>query len=403
MEIHHPEQGEREQPLLVAGGPLYTGGHVFREGAVLVGAGGTVIASGEEGSFTVPSGSRLLDARGLRIIPGLIDLHLHGLEGHDSAGPALPEVIRALPAHGVTAFLPTSYVVPRERLLKIVGEMADVIESPPLGAVPLGIHMEGPWFAPGKSGMSNSALCYPLTIHDIEAFRRAARGHVRLVTFAPEQGEALSAIPWLVEHGIVASAGHTDADYETIRRAVALGLSHATHTYNAMRGLHHREPGTLGAVLDHDEIVAQLVGDGHHVHPAAIRVLVRAKGIERVCLVSDAAPFAGYPPGEYDWEGYHIYIDGQTSRLADGTLASAVMLMDKMLRVLVEQAGLPFEYALRTATEVPARVLGVRKGLLAPGYDADIVLLHGDYTTALTMVRGTIVYGTEPADDGVAS
>ena len=385
-------QGGGEQPWLVVGGPLYTGGHVFREGAVLLG-GGRVLAAGAEGSFDVPPRTRLLDAKGLRIIPGLIDLHLHGLQGYDSAGPALPEVIRSLPAHGVTAFTPTSYVLPRERLHGVISTMAVVLDVSPRGAVPLGIHMEGPWFAPGKPGMSNPALCYPLTVEDIQEFQSAANGHVRLVTFAPEQGDALAVIPWLVEHGIVPSAGHTDADYETVSRAVALGLCHATHSYNAMRGLHHREPGTLGAVLDHEEIVAQIVADGHHVHPAALRVLIRAKGIERVCLVSDAAPLAGLPPGEYDWEGYHVYLDGQTSKLADGTLASSVMMVNKMLRVLVEQVGLPFEQALRTATEVPANVLGMRKGRLSPGYDADLILMREDYTPALTIVSGEIVYG----------
>ena len=252
--------------------------------------------------------------------------------------------------------------------------------------------MEGPWFSPAKTGMANADLVYPLTQAGVEEFHKLADGAIRMVTFAPEQGDAIEVIPWLVERGIIPAAGHTDADYDTIHRAVALGLNHATHTYNAMRGLHHREPGALGAVLDHDEIIAQLIADGQHVHAAAMRLLIRAKGIERVCVVSDAAPVAGLPPGEYQWEGYKLLNDGETSRLADGTLAGSVMLINQMLRVLIEKAGLAFTDALRMATRVPARLLGVRKGQLTPGYDADVVILGEDYQPLQTIIGGETVY-----------
>jgi len=235
-------------------------------------------------------------------------------------------------------------------------------------------------------------FCYPLTQPDLERFQTAARGAVRMVTLAPEQGGVLAAIPWLVERGIVASIGHSDADYDTVQRAVALGLSHATHTFNAMRPLHQREPGVLGAVLAHDAIVAQLIADGYHVHPAAMRMLIRAKGVERVCLVSDAMVVAGLPPGEYEWDGRRIIRAGESSRFPDGALAGSAMLLNQMLRVIVEQVGLPFAQAVRMATEVPARVLGLRKGRLAPGYDADVVVLKDDYEPSLTLIGGQVVY-----------
>jgi N-acetylglucosamine-6-phosphate deacetylase len=376
---------------LVRGGSLYTSGRRFTAGAVLF-EDGVIRAAGDEGSFPLPDDVNVIDAAGGRIIPGLIDVHIHGAGGHDSAGDDLPEVIRFLPAHGVTAFLPTTYIIPRERLRARVGVIARIIADPPPGAQALGIHMEGPWFAPNRSGMADPALFYPLTCEDIEDFQQVANGLIRMATFAPEQGDALDAIPCLLRLGIIPTMGHTDADYDTIHRAVALGLKHATHTYNAMRGLHHREPGALGAALDHDEIVAQLIADGHHVHPAAMRLLIRAKGIARTCLVSDAAPSAGAPPGEYDWEGYTIYHDGETSRLANGTLAGSVTLVNRMLRVLVKQVGLRFRDALRTATEVPADLLGVRKGRLQPGFDADIVVLGDDYQPTLTLIGGQQVF-----------
>ena len=219
-----------------------------------------------------------------------------------------------------------------------------------------------------------------------------------MLTFAPEMGDALQVIPLLVQEGIIPTMGHTDADYDTIQRAVALGLNHATHTYNAMRGLHHREPGALGAVFDHDEIIAQMIADGHHIHPAAMRILLRAKGAERICVVSDATPPAAAPAGEYEWEGYTLYHDGQTSRLEDGTLAGSVTLINRMLPVLVDQVGVSMRDAVLMMTDVPATLLGLRKGRLAPGYDADLVVLGPDYEPTLTMIRGEVVYRSEDGE-----
>ena len=382
---------------LIANGRLLTPLSEYDEGAVLV-QDGKILAAGAVEGFVVPAGTRILDALGGLILPGLIDVHLHGAHGYDGGGPDLAHIIQVLPSHGITAFLPTTYVTKRERLLKIVGAMADVIENPPVGAQVLGIHMEGPWLSPERSGMGNPDLFYPLTEEEVHTFQRAARSHIRMLTFAPEMGDALQVIPLLVQEGIVPTMGHTDADYDTIQRAVALGLNHATHTYNAMRGLHHREPGALGAVFDHDEIIAQMIADGHHIHPAAMRILLRAKGAERICVVSDATPPAAAPAGEYEWEGYTLYHDGQTSRLEDGTLAGSVTLINRMLPVLVDQVGLSMRDAVLMMTDVPATLLGLRKGRLAPGYDADLVVLGPDYEPTLTMIRGEVVYRSEDGE-----
>ncbi len=159
-----------------------------------------------------------------------------------------------------------------------------------------------------------------------------------------------------------------------------------------MRGLHHRKPGALGAILEHDEIIGQLIADGHHVHPAVIRLLLRAKGPDRVTLISDATPPAGGEPRKYNWMGYDLYHDGETSRLVDGTLAGSVMLLNQMLGVMVDKVGVPFSDTLQMATTVPARLLGVTKGELKPGYDADVVVIDDDYQVVLTVIGGKIVY-----------
>jgi N-acetylglucosamine-6-phosphate deacetylase len=376
---------------VVSGGALYTPATAYKNGVVLI-EGSRIRAAGPYGAFSLPENGRRIDAGGQPIIPGLIDVHLHGMEGIDCSGEGLATLIRRLPAHGITTFLPTTYASAWGSLRKFLRIMSTILDVPPAGACAPGIHMEGPWFSPHRSGMASADLFYPLSVTDVAAFQEAAGGWIRMVTFAPEEGSALEAIPWLVKHNIIPTAGHTDADYDTISHAVALGLRHATHTYNAMRGLHHREPGALGAIMDHDAIVAQLIADGHHVHPAAMRILLRVKGVERVCLVSDATPPAGGPPGEYEWLGYTLYHDGETSRLQDGTLAGSVTLVNQMLRVLVEEVGIPFVDALQMATTTPARMLGVRKGELRPGYDADLVILGEGYIPALTMVGGEVVY-----------
>jgi N-acetylglucosamine-6-phosphate deacetylase len=312
--------------------------------------------------------------------------------GMDSGGPDINHVIQRLPEFGITSFLPTTYAGSRPEIAAAIEAIVQTMKDPPSGAQALGIHMEGPWFSPTKAGMSDPKHLYPLTREDIEGYQELANGHVRMITFAPEEGNALEVIPWLVKNDIVPSIGHTNADYETIARSVALGASHATHAYNAMRGLHHREPGALGGILDHDEIIAEIIVDGHHVHPGAIRILMAAKGVERLCLVSDATPPAGAPPGVYEWMGYKLIHDGQTSRLENGTLAGSVTLINTMLMVLVETVGVPYQEALTMATATPATVLGVKKGKIFPGYDADIAVFGDDDRAALTMVMGEFVY-----------
>jgi len=360
-------------------------------GTVLI-RGDTIIAVGSADTTVVPPDAEFIEARGLVVVPGLIDVHIHGLMGYDGMGPGLAHVIRALPAFGVTAFVSTTLTLPRDETLASLEAMAEVLETPPLGAQCLGIHLEGPFLAPARPGMATSDWFEPLTWEGFQTLQRAARGHIRMLTFAPEMGEAMACIPRLVEAGIVPVIGHSDATFEQVAQAVQLGIVHATHTFNAMRPFHHREPGVVGAVMYFNEIVAELIADGVHVHPTAMAILLRLKGLERVALVSDAAPLAGLPDGEYEWEHKPVFVRDGSCRLADGTIAGAHVLLDAGVRNLVRLVGLPLERALGPATRVPARVLGLRKGCLAPGYDADVVLLDEALQPALTIVGGEQVF-----------
>jgi len=372
-------------------GSVYTPDRILAPGTVLV-EGRDITAVGTADTLAVPTGAEIIDAGDMAVVPGFIDLHIHGLMGHDSMGPDLACVIRDLPAFGVTAFLGTTLTLPRDEALAHLEAMAAVLETPPPGARCLGIHLEGPFLSPSRPGMATSEWFEPLSWESFQTFQQVAGGHIRMVTFAPEADEAMACIPRLIEVGVVPVIGHSNATFEQVAGAVRLGLAHATHTFNAMSPLHHREPGVVGAVMYFDEIVAELVADGVHVHPAVMAILLRVKGLERVALVSDAAPLAGLPDGEYEWEHKPVFVRDGSCRLADGTIAGAHALLDTGVRNLVNQVGLPLEQALVPATRVPADVLGLRKGRLAPGYDADIVLLDGELRPALTLVEGEIVY-----------
>ena len=382
----------------IVNGTVYTPDDVIAPGVVLI-EKGVITAVGPAGTTPVSPEAERIEADGTSVVPGLIDLHIHGLLGHDAIGPDLAHVIHDLPAFGVTAFLATTMTLPRDEILSGLGAMAKVLDTPPPGAQCLGIHLEGPFLSPAWPGMATPEWFEPLAWESFQAFQQAARGYIRLLTFAPEVGEAMACIPRLIEAGVVPVIGHSDATFEQVAQAVRLGLSHATHTFNAMRPLHHREPGVVGAVMYFDEIVAELIADDVHVHPAVMALLLRVKGLERVALISDAAPLAGLPDGEYEWEHKPVFVRDGSCRLADGTIAGAHALLDAGVRNLVNLVGLPLEQALAPATRVPAGVLGLRKGCLAPGYDADVVLLDEALQPVLAIVEGEEVFHRQEHTD----
>ncbi len=375
----------------IVNGAVYTPEKIIDPGVVLV-ERGVIQAVGSAETTVVPAAAQRIDAGGKLVVPGLIDLHIHGLLGYDGMGEALAQVIQTLPAFGVTAFLGTTLTRPPDETLVRLEAMAEVLAAPPVGAQCLGIHLEGPFLSPEKAGMAKSDWFEPLTWERFQLFQQAARGHIRLITFAPEMGRAMEYIPSLLRANVIPAVGHSNATFPQMAEAVRLGLRHAAHTFNAMRSFHHREPGIVGAALYFDDIVAELIADGVHVHPAAMSILLRAKGVERVALVSDACPLAGLPDGEYEWGHRTVFVRDRSCRLADGTIAGAHALLDAGLRNLVALVGLPLEQALRTVTRVPAKVLGLRKGRLAPGYDADILLLDDDLQPTLTLVGGQVVF-----------
>jgi N-acetylglucosamine-6-phosphate deacetylase len=386
-ETKHPD-------LLVIRGNLHTPDVEIKDGVLII-QDGKIISISDQGSLAeIPPSAVVLDHRGKRIIPGLIDTHIHGAGGFEMTGKEVSDAASYLPSQGITSFLATThFLISQKNLLQAVVEITDAIQSKTNGAIILGIHMEGPWVSPDRSPFSKPEFCYPITREDILAFQQASRRNLRMITFAPELSGSLEIIPWLREQNIIPSVGHTNASYEVVQKAVSLGLNHSTHTFNAMQPLHHRQPGTVGAILDFEQITAELIGDGFHVQAPIMRLLIKAKGIDKVCLVSDAVPLAGLPAGtQMDWHGFNISTNGEISTLPDGRPAGAFKLLNQHIQVLVEQKAATFNEALCMATRVPAAMLGLKKGQLKAGFDADVVILEDNYLPILTMVAGKIVY-----------
>ncbi len=386
----------------ILGGDILTPERVISDGYVLI-EDDRLVALGREVE-ELPADCRVFDVSPYRVTPGLIDLHLHGAMGHHAAGPGLEEVAWELVKHGVTSFLPTTLTADTSTVHAALEQMAELIPCASGGARPLGIHLEGPHLSPEKAGMADARYFRPLTAERWQDLQTSAQGMIRMLTFAPEEGDGMSLIPRLMREGVVPSIGHSVATFEQVAEMVNRGLRHASHMFNAMGPFHHRAPGVVGAVLYHRQIVAQLIADLHHVHPAAMTLLFRLKGADHVALVSDAAPVAGLPPGDYGWDAETRVIvrDDGTCRLPDGTLAGATSFVNRSVVNLVRAVGLDWPAALQTATSVPGEALGVERGRLRPGWIADVAVWDDDFQPVATMVEGRWVWRREMANRGVS-
>ena len=357
---------------------------------------GTQIKEIQEASHSIPlPGTRRIDATGCYVAPGYIDIHMHGAAGYDGmdATPqAIDGIARYIAAHGVTGFLPTTVTAATEAILAAIENAATCAGEHTGGARVLGVHVEGPFINPRKPGAQSQQF---IQSADPDRYLGLfAWGNIRLITLAPEIPENKELIEYAVQRGVTVAVGHSTATYDEVLAAVRLGLSHATHTFNAMQSLHHREPGTVGAVLACDEITAEVIADYVHLHPAVIKLLLRAKGVERTVLITDAMRATGLPDGTYGLGTRQVTVKGGEARIAAGNLAGSTLTMDRAVRNAMAAADLSLAQAVQMASYNPARAIGIEgeKGSLEPGKDADIVLLDDGLRVVLTMVGGKVVY-----------
>lgn len=348
----------------------------------------------EAGPPSPSDGDLVIDARGGWVAPGLIDIHVHGAVGHD-ASDATPEALaqmgRFMARHGVASYLPTTLSVDQEAIYAAIENVASC-PQPPDGARHLGVHIEGPYFNPDYRGAQPERYLRDADPSEYEAWLRS--GVVRLITVAPERPGVPELIRRGVSCGVEFAAGHTGASYEQVVQAADLGLRQATHTFNGMLGLHHRRPGTAGAVLTDDRIYAQVIADGVHVHPAMVDLLARAKGVERTILITDAIRAVGLEDGEYTLGGDTIIVKDGVSCTLDGGLAGSTLTMDAAIRNMMAFTGLSFAQVVPMATSTPAEAMGWtgKKGRLTPGADADVTLFDDRLEVCMTIVMGRVVY-----------
>jgi N-acetylglucosamine-6-phosphate deacetylase len=338
--------------------------------------------------------TEVIDAAGCFVLPGFIDIHVHGAVGHDvmDADPAgLAAMARFFAAHGVTGWLPTTLTHEHEALMAalnaIKARMADPVSD---GAAILGARLEGPYLNRAKAGAQNPQYIRPPHPDEVQALLDL--DVIRVLDVAPEIAGADWLIAECARRGVVTSAAHTDATAEQLLHAHALGLANSTHTFNAQSPLHHRQPGVVGAVLATPTISAELICDGIHVHPLAVAVLAACKR-DRVILITDAVRAAGMPDGDYTFDERVIALRDGAVRLPDGTLAGSALTMDRAVRHYAAYAG-GLHAAAQAASLAPARLLGIadRKGSLETGKDADLVVIDDDFNVVLTVVGGRIVY-----------
>jgi N-acetylglucosamine-6-phosphate deacetylase len=330
------------------------------------------------------------------IAPGLIDLQVNGGYGVEVGEDpdALRHLAGRLPATGVTAFLPTVVSAEADSYARVFPAFDSAREAD--GARLLGLHLEGPFLSPARKGAHRPEL---IEAADDDLFAELLRSDtLRLMTLAPERPGATARIAALRERGVVVSLGHSDATYEEFVAGIDAGATMATHLYNAMSPFRHRAPGAIGAALTDDRVAIGLVVDGVHSHPASVRLALRAKGVERVALVTDMMAAAGMPPGDYALGGQRVLVDRTSARLGDGTLAGAILTLDQAVRNAVAWGGASTGEALRMASEVPARLLGLgNAGRLVVGGEADLVLLDELLTVQATIIGGRTVYRREGA------
>ncbi|PJF41723.1 MAG: N-acetylglucosamine-6-phosphate deacetylase [Phototrophicales bacterium] len=340
--------------------------------------------------------AEVVDAGGRTLLPGFIDLHVHGALGYE-AMDATPEALQCMAEfyaqHGVTSFLPTTWSASHEDILAALTNIAEMRGALPNGATILGAHLEGPYLNPEKCGAQS--LEHIRRAEMREAKQLLALDVIRLLALAPEYEESRWLIEECVRRSITVSAAHTAATYNDMIQAVELGVRQTTHTYNAMRGLHHREPGTLGAALTMPKLKCELIADNIHVHPAAMQILFALKGVDGIILVSDAVRGAGLPEGsQYLLNDRTVVIREGSAYLADGTLAGSTLTMERALRNFMLATGQLLEAVWPASSLNAARAIGVdnRKGSLEIGKDADFVLVDADLNVYLTVAEGRIVY-----------
>ncbi|UCZ53638.1 N-acetylglucosamine-6-phosphate deacetylase [Bacillus shivajii] len=333
----------------------------------------------------------------VKIVPGFIDVHIHGAENADvmdGTDGALTTMKQVLPKEGTTSFLATTLTQSPENKLKALEVARSHIENDNVqGAEVIGVHLEGPFICEKRAGAQPKEHIRKADIALFQQFQEASGGHIRLVTFAPEEDE-VRFVNYLNDTNVIPSIGHSDATYDQVASAIKNGVRHATHLFNGMRGIHHRDPGVAGGSLLHNEVIVEMIVDGIHIAEPMVKFAYEHKGADGIILITDSMRAKGLDEGTYELGGQNVFVENGQATLEDGTLAGSILTMNEALKNMVQFSGCSFEEAIQMATYNPAKQLGIEdcKGSLNIGYDADFTILDDQFDVKQTYVSGTKVF-----------
>ncbi len=380
--------------LILKGLQVYTEQGILKQAGVHV-QNGLIEKIDQASALDVKADEVLEFPDNYHLVPGFIDCHTHGVKGFDvmdATAEALTTISQALAAEGTTAYLATTMTAEVQQIENALTAVRHHMASPAntMGAKILGVHLEGPFLAPTKMGAQRGDKIIAPDVSLMQHWQKISGDAIKLVTLAPEQPHSEDLIRYLKQHHIIPSIGHTNATYAEAMTAIEAGCCHATHLFNAMRGMHQREPGAVTAALLSDKVMAELILDGIHLHPAIVQLVLKVKGKDKIVLITDAMRAKCLQDGYYDLGGQSVQVKAGQATLADGTLAGSVLEMPSAIQNMLKFTGCELSDAIKMASENPAKALGIfqRKGSIAVKKDADLVVLDEKLRVVLTICGG---------------
>lgn len=393
---------QQTNPILLKGIQVYSEGILIENGFIKI-IDGKIVEIGSTEELEKDNEFEVIELAGqYKAIPGLIDVHIHGVNGADTMDAtkeALDTMVTALPKEGTTSFLATTMTQEGKQIENALLNAGQYIEKQqPTGkAEILGLHLEGPFVNSKRAGAQPIQHIIDPDLALFKEWQSLTKGNIKLVTLAPEQPGGLDMIRYLKANGIIASIGHTDATYDEVNEAIDAGANHITHLFNQMRGLHHREPGVVGAAFLRDELKAEIIVDGVHVRPEMVKLAFKQKQSEGLILITDSMRAKCLKNGKYDLGGQEVTVKNGKAVLEDGTLAGSILKLGHAVKNIISYTGCSLEDAIEMASVNPAKQLNIydRKGSIAVGKDADIVILDEELEVYMTLCRGALAFKRE--------
>lgn len=388
--------------LLLKNVQVYSEDGIIQEGYIKIEDEKIAEIGSMEISSSFDNYKEMLLPENFTVIPGLIDVHIHGVDGADvmdGTMEALDKMAAVLPKEGTTSFLATTMTQSQEAIEQALINVSEYIENQSSSnkSEILGVHLEGPFINKQMAGAQPVQHIINPQVSLFKKWQELSKGHIKLVTLAPEIDGGKELVRYLKETGVIASIGHSKSTYEEVSNAIDAGVTHATHLFNQMSGLHHREPGVVGAVFLREELKAELISDGVHVKPEVVKLAYKMVGSERLILITDSMRAKCLKNGTYDLGGQDVTVQDGKAVLSDGTLAGSILKLGEALKNMMAFTGCTLSDVVQMGSANPAKQLNVfdRKGSIAVGKDADLVVLDQNYDVRVTICKGRVAFQKE--------